>query len=74
MDLDHEILEALGRDESMIERVPDRLGHDLRYAVDSSKLRALGWKPQHDFSERLEDTVDWYRRREDWWRPLKGER
>lgn len=66
------ILGAFERDDAWIERVPDRLGHDLRYAVDSSKIRALGWEPQHDFREHLEQTIDWYRQREDWWRPLKG--
>ena len=71
LSLTHRILDAVGADESMIECVPDRLGHDLRYAVDSSKLRSLGWQPQHDFSERLEETIEWYRAREDWWRPLK---
>ncbi len=72
LDLTHRILDAVGAGDSMIENVPDRLGHDLRYAVDSSKLRALGWQPQHDFSERLAETVDWYRSRRDWWRPLKA--
>jgi dTDP-glucose 4,6-dehydratase len=72
IDLTHRILDALGLDESYIEQVPDRLGHDLRYAVDSSKLRALGWAPTHDFVHRLADTVDWYKNREDWWRPLKA--
>jgi dTDP-glucose 4,6-dehydratase len=72
LELTHRILDAVGADESMIENVPDRLGHDLRYAVDSSKLRELGWQPQHDFSDRLDETVDWYRTREDWWRPLKA--
>ena len=72
VDLTRRILDALGADDSMIEYVPDRLGHDRRYAVDSSKLRALGWRPQHDFSERLGETIDWYRSREDWWRPLKA--
>jgi dTDP-glucose 4,6-dehydratase len=66
------ILDALGKDESFIERVPDRLGHDLRYAVDSSKTRALGWEPAHPFNQRLADTVSWYRAREDWWRPIKA--
>ncbi len=72
VDLTRRILDALGADDSMIEYVPDRLGHDRRYAVDSSKLRALGWRPQHDFSERLGETIDWYRSREDWWRTLKA--
>jgi dTDP-glucose 4,6-dehydratase len=66
------ILAGLGRDETWIEHVPDRLGHDLRYAVDSSKLRSLGWEPAHSFEERLGDTIDWYRERQDWWRPLKA--
>ena len=73
LDLTHAILEGLGRDESSIEYVPDRLGHDLRYAVDSTKLRGLGWVPRHDFREHLAETIAWYRAREDWWRPLKGE-
>ncbi len=72
LELTRRILQALGADESMIDYVPDRFGHDLRYALDSSKLRSLGWRPQHDFSERLEETIDWYRSREDWWRPLKA--
>lgn len=71
IDLTRRILAALGTDESMIERVADRLGHDLRYAVDSSKIRSLGWKPVHEFEENLDRTVDWYRRHEAWWRPLK---
>jgi dTDP-glucose 4,6-dehydratase len=71
IDLTRRILAALGHDESMIERVEDRLGHDLRYAVDSSKIRALGWEPAHPFEENLEATIAWYKDREDWWRPLK---
>jgi dTDP-glucose 4,6-dehydratase len=74
IELTTRILEHFGLDESWIEPVPDRLGHDLRYAVDSSKIRSLGWAPDHDFDERLEDTIAWYRDREDWWRPLKGSR
>ncbi|MCH7846212.1 MAG: dTDP-glucose 4,6-dehydratase [Acidobacteria bacterium] len=72
LELTRRILEALGADESMIEYVPDRFGHDLRYALDSSKLRSLGWRPQHGFAERLDETIEWYRSREDWWRPLKA--
>jgi dTDP-glucose 4,6-dehydratase len=71
LDLTYSILEGLDRDESSIEFVPDRLGHDLRYAVDSTKIRELGWSPQHDFRDRLADTIHWYRERTDWWRPLK---
>ena len=60
-----------GRDESAIERVPDRPGHDRRYALDPSRVRAeLGWAPEHPFDRALERTVAWYRARPDWWSPL----
>jgi dTDP-glucose 4,6-dehydratase len=72
IELTRKILEALGYDDSWIERVPDRPGHDFRYAVDTSKLRELGWSPARDFSDQLEHTIDWYRRRRDWWEPLKA--
>jgi len=65
------ILRALGRDESMVEYVPDRPGHDWRYSLDSSKLRAMGWKPEFDFETALQATVRWYTENEWWWRPLK---
>jgi len=65
------ILASLGRDESWIQTVADRPGHDFRYAVDSSRLRGLGWSPAHSFDEHLEETVEWYRARQDWWRPIK---
>ncbi len=71
IDLTHLIIDALGKDDTSIERVTDRLGHDLRYAVDSTKIRKLGWAPAHPFDERLADTIEWYRAREDWWRPIK---
>lgn len=67
------ILKMLGKDESYIEYVPDRLGHDFRYAVDDSKLRSLGWKPEHSFEEWLEKTVQWYKENEWWWKPLKDD-
>ncbi|ABN56120.1 MULTISPECIES: dTDP-glucose 4,6-dehydratase [Methanoculleus] len=65
------ILRAVGKDESMVEYVPDRLGHDWRYSLDSSKLRAMGWKPEFDFETALRATVQWYTENEWWWRPLK---
>jgi dTDP-glucose 4,6-dehydratase len=71
IELTRRILEAFELDESWIEQVPDRPGHDLRYAVDSSKIRRLGWSPSHTLDERLHDTIEWYREREDWWRPIK---
>ncbi len=72
LDLTHRILSLMGKDESQIEPVTDRPGHDRRYALDSSKLRALGWKPRSNIEERLEETIDWYRDHQDWWRPLKA--
>lgn len=65
------ILGALGKDESMIEYVRDRPGHDWRYSLDSSKLRAMGWEPEFDFEAALQATVEWYVENAWWWRPLK---
>ncbi len=72
IELTRRLLELTGRDESFIEHVDDRPGHDYRYAVDSSRIRALGWKPSSNIDTRLAETVEWYRSRSDWWRPLKG--
>ncbi len=67
------ILILLGEDESMIEYVKDRPGHDRRYAVDWSKInRELGWKPAYDFDMWLEKTVVWYKENESWWKKLKN--
>jgi len=66
------LLELCGSDESMIEPVEDRLGHDRRYSVDWTKIREeLGYRPEVDFEEGLARTVKWYRENERWWRPLK---
>ncbi len=66
------ILARLGHDESMIEPVEDRLGHDRRYSIDTTKVRALGWAPRHDLDEALDLTVAWYRDNRWWWEPLLG--
>ena len=66
------LLELTGRDESFIERIPDRLGHDRRYSVEIDKISALGWSVQRDFDTGLAETVDWYRSHRDWWEPLKA--
>jgi dTDP-glucose 4,6-dehydratase len=71
LELTRMILELLDKPESLVRSVPDRPGHDRRYGVDASRIKALGWAPQHDFRAALADTVRWYRDREDWWRPLK---
>jgi dTDP-glucose 4,6-dehydratase len=65
------ILDLLSKDNTMIEYVTDRSGHDFRYSLDCSKLHAMSWKPRYSFDEALEDTISWYTRNEWWWRPLK---
>ena len=67
------ILQRMGRNADDFDWVRDRPGHDRRYAIDSSKLRReLGWRPRHtDFSEGLDETIQWYRDNEDWWRGQK---
>ena len=67
------ILEAMGADESSIEYVEDRKGHDLRYSVDWTKInRELGYEPQVKFEDGLRETIQWYRDNEAWWKPLKN--
>jgi dTDP-glucose 4,6-dehydratase len=67
------ILEAMGVDESSIEYVEDRKGHDLRYSVDWTKInRELGYEPQVKFEGGLRETIQWYRDNEAWWKPLKN--
>jgi dTDP-glucose 4,6-dehydratase len=71
--LTREILRLTGKPAALIQPVTDRPGHDRRYALDSSKVTALGWAPRHAFNAALEATVAWYREHEAWWRPLKSE-
>jgi len=66
------VLTAMGADWSAVHYVTDRLGHDRRYSVDDTRLRALGYRPAHTFEDGLAETVAWYRANEDWWRPLKA--
>jgi dTDP-glucose 4,6-dehydratase len=66
------ILEAMGADDSAIEYIDDRKGHDLRYSVDWTKINnELGYEPQVKFEDGLRDTIQWYRDNEAWWKPLK---
>jgi dTDP-glucose 4,6-dehydratase len=71
LEITEKILTLLDKDDSMIEHVQDRPGHDFRYSLDCSKLRALGWKSSQSFEEGLIDAVNWYVQNEWWWRPLK---
>ena len=70
--LTEQVLAAMGADWSSVQPVDDRKGHDRRYSVNDSKVRALGYAPQHQFEEGLAETVAWYRANEAWWRPLKA--
>ena len=65
------IVERLGKDEGLLQFVGDRTGHDQRYALDSSKVAALGWKPASDFRAAMERTIDWYVATQTWWREIK---
>jgi dTDP-glucose 4,6-dehydratase len=71
LEITEKILRILKKDDSMIEHVQDRPGHDFRYSLNCTKLRRLGWKPSRSFEEALRDTVSWYAENEWWWRPLK---
>jgi dTDP-glucose 4,6-dehydratase len=66
------ILALTGRDESLIEFVPDRPGHDRRYSLSAERVRALGWAPRVGFDQGLERTVAWYRENESWWEPIRS--
>ena len=67
------ILKIMGKDESYIEYVKDRPGHDRRYAIDWSKInRKLSWKPEVDFDTGLKLTIDWYLKNQDWWKKIKS--
>ena len=71
LDLVRMILKKMGKPQSLISFVPDRLGHDRRYAIDSSFAeRELKWKPRHQFGKGLEQTIQWYIDNQSWWEPL----
>jgi dTDP-glucose 4,6-dehydratase len=67
------ILALMGAEEDRIELVKDRKGHDVKYAIDCSKIKnELGWKPLNDFEESLKLTIDWYKKNEGWWKRIKS--
>src|SRR5215208_5206007 len=73
MEVVRRILDLTGASPDLVRHVEDRPGHDRRYSVDSSKLRALGWTPRFSFDTGgLAETVDWYRENRDWWEPIKS--
>ena len=71
MEITQMLLQILNLDESMIESVGHRLGHDFRYAINGAKLKALGWKRKHSITEDLPKVVEWYKTNEWWWKSLK---
>jgi len=71
IDVAKRIVKLLGKSKDLIKFVPDRLGHDRRYALNCRKLRALGWRTEVSFEAGLERTVQWYVENEDWWRKIK---
>jgi dTDP-glucose 4,6-dehydratase len=72
IDVVREILHQTGNDESLIEYIDDRPGHDRRYSLGSEKVRALGWEAQVSFEDGLKRTVDWYRDNTTWWEPIRS--
>jgi dTDP-glucose 4,6-dehydratase len=66
------VVQALGKPESLIQSVKDRAAHDVRYALDTTRLQQLGWKPEMTFEEGFARTVQWYVEHESWWRPIKS--
>jgi dTDP-glucose 4,6-dehydratase len=72
LDIVRAIFSHLEKSEELIQFVPDRLGHDRRYAIDSSKIRSeIGWKPLHELERGLIETIEWYRRNEPWWQEVQ---
>jgi dTDP-glucose 4,6-dehydratase len=71
-ELTQRILELTGADAALVRHVEDRLGHDRRYSLDTTKLRGLGWEPLVGFDDGLAATVEWYRNNRAWWKPLKS--
>jgi len=72
IEMTHLILEELGKPQTLIKHVRDRAGHDVRYAIDATKLRNLGWEPEFGTKAAILHTVRWYAANEAWWKPLKS--
>ena len=71
IDIAKKIVKFLGKDESLIEFVEDRKGHDLRYSIDWTKIKNLGWKPKKKFEDGLRETIEWYKSNRQWWEKVK---
>ena len=72
-EITHELLKLMDKNESHVEFIKDRPGHDKRYAIDFSKIKnELGWEPRVSFKEGLKKTVEWYKNNEVWWKNIKN--
>lgn len=72
VDITHLILKQLEKPESLMRYVEDRKGHDQRYSLNCDKIRSMGWEPKHSFEAALEQTIEWYKSHEEWWKRLKS--
>jgi dTDP-glucose 4,6-dehydratase len=72
LDVIERIVDLTGADPALVRHVDDRPGHDRRYSVDSTRVRALGWEPRHELESGLAETVGWYRENRAWWEPIKS--
>lgn len=71
IELTHKLLRHFGKGNEEIERVNDRPAHDRRYAIDSAKIKNLGWEQSKSFDDKFANTIEWYKENEKWWRPLR---
>ena len=71
IELAEKLIELCDADSSLIQKVPDRAGHDRRYSINSNLIQELGWTPQCDFEKGLQKTVEWYKENRQWWEPLR---
>ena len=71
VELTQVIVDQLGVDPALVRHVEDRAGHDRRYSLDTTKIRALGWKPRREWNAGIRSTIDWYRDNRDWWESIK---
>jgi dTDP-glucose 4,6-dehydratase len=74
LEIAKQVLKYLGKPADMLEFVEDRPGHDFRYSLDSTRIRKLGWSPEHNLRDALKMTVEWYVKNEAWWRPILTEK
>ncbi len=72
--IEEKILSIIKKPTSLIEFVKDRPGHDKKYSLDSSKIQNhTGWKPKYEFDQALKETIDWYLKNDEWWKPISDE-